>query len=571
MAGRDVNMCAEMLWIDTMRVDIELCRRYKNVALNKPAWQSHPYNGKPWGAERAVDGHKSNLSEAGGQCTISWGEKEAEWRVDLGSVYRIHHIFIQHRTDNVKWTCPYGFFGEECSEKCHPTCKNCNIFNGFCNFGCNPGWEGDFCHKACDRGLYGLGCSENCGRCRDLNHCFHMTGTCLTGCDPGYIGEMCNKISSISSFADDLKPWTFIIVGLIGTVCLSFIIIGTLSTYIAVTRRRKPKQNQTVDVQEPQCDDRPNVSNSDVTRTEYQELRDHKPQVYERLMFYVRREVAESGFFVVSAQIILTFAQRRACPYGHFGYDCKEKCNINCGVPEKCDRETGECSGGCQAGWKGPRCDQRCTDGKFGLNCSQPCGFCTEKKQCHFINGICVEGCDSGYIGSLCVQNVSNASLTVSEEPIIHTNILLYTFVSLFCVSILTNIILTIRSAWQLHPYPNSKWTAEKALDGLKSDLSANGGQCTVSANYETTAEWKVYLGGLASMDILEKIAVRNVTQNVEAVIFTVAYAILDVNQDGKERTVLKPAKKGFMVLNALKRVGIAVTLPRVYILVENV
>lgn len=35
-------------------------------------------------------------------------------------------------------------------------------------------------------------------------------------------------------------------------------------------------------------------------------------------------------------------------------------------------------------------------------------------------------------------------------------------------------------------------------------------------------------------------IAVRNVTQNVQAVMFTVAYAILDVNQDGKERTVLK-------------------------------
>lgn len=28
MAGMDVNMCAEMLWIDTMRVDVELCRRY---------------------------------------------------------------------------------------------------------------------------------------------------------------------------------------------------------------------------------------------------------------------------------------------------------------------------------------------------------------------------------------------------------------------------------------------------------------------------------------------------------------------------------------------------------------
>lgn len=76
----------------------------ENVALNRLAWQYFSYPGRPWGAERAVDGHKSNLSDWGGQCAISGDAKEAEWRVDLGNVYRIHHIFIQHRTDNLQWS-----------------------------------------------------------------------------------------------------------------------------------------------------------------------------------------------------------------------------------------------------------------------------------------------------------------------------------------------------------------------------------------------------------------------------------------------------------------------------------
>lgn len=76
----------------------------ENVALNRSAWQYFSYPGRPWGAERPVDGHKSNLSEWGGQCAISGDAKEAEWRVDLGNVYRIHHIFIQHRPDNLQWS-----------------------------------------------------------------------------------------------------------------------------------------------------------------------------------------------------------------------------------------------------------------------------------------------------------------------------------------------------------------------------------------------------------------------------------------------------------------------------------
>eukprot|EP00105_Crassostrea_gigas_P007657 XP_011421974.2 PREDICTED: multiple epidermal growth factor-like domains protein 6 [Crassostrea gigas] len=45
-----------------------------------------------------------------------------------------------------------------------------------------------------------------------------------------------------------------------------------------------------------------------------------------------------------------------ACPDGCYGINCQEQCNINCGVPYRCDRVTGQCEGGCQVGWKGETC-----------------------------------------------------------------------------------------------------------------------------------------------------------------------------------------------------------------------
>nr|XP_022296790.1 uncharacterized protein LOC111106415 [Crassostrea virginica] len=80
-----------------------------NIALGKEAYQSSLYNSIT-GAEKAVDGLKSNLSHNGGQCAISANmEKTALWRVDLGDVSSINNITIYYRTENQAWDASNGF------------------------------------------------------------------------------------------------------------------------------------------------------------------------------------------------------------------------------------------------------------------------------------------------------------------------------------------------------------------------------------------------------------------------------------------------------------------------------
>lgn len=77
-----------------------------NVALNKAAYQLYPYDEEDdtYDASNAVDGLISDLDVNQGQCVASaTGQRIAIWRVDLGSIHYISHIFLYFMTENIPW------------------------------------------------------------------------------------------------------------------------------------------------------------------------------------------------------------------------------------------------------------------------------------------------------------------------------------------------------------------------------------------------------------------------------------------------------------------------------------
>lgn len=53
------------------------------------------------------------------------------------------------------------------------------------------------------------------------------------------------------------------------------------------------------------------------------------------------------------------------------------------------------------------------------------------------------------------------------------------------------------KNAWQLRPYRLYMWSASNAVDGFKTNFSVFGGQCTISANKQYEAVWRVDLGAV--------------------------------------------------------------------------
>lgn len=75
----------------------------------KPTWQSSTFSSLGT-SDKAVDGHytfnglHTSRNYHDGQCAISGlNQPSVIWRVNLGKIYRIDHINLYFRTENLKW------------------------------------------------------------------------------------------------------------------------------------------------------------------------------------------------------------------------------------------------------------------------------------------------------------------------------------------------------------------------------------------------------------------------------------------------------------------------------------
>lgn len=70
---------------------------------------------------------------------------------------------------------------------------------------------------------------------------------------------------------------------------------------------------------------------------------------------------------------------------------------------------------------------------------------------------------------------------------------------------------------WQLNPYENEEiadyLNSSKAVDGLKTNLSFSGYQCTISASMKYMAIWRLYLRDILG---IHHITIHYRTDNME-------------------------------------------------------
>nr|XP_022304916.1 protein draper-like isoform X2 [Crassostrea virginica] len=361
---------------------------YENLALHQPAWQSstYRYTGGSYTADLAVDGQYTDLKFYSSQCAVSFGAKTAEWRVDLGGVKNIHHVFIQYMTENRVWDENNRYTGQflgfsvyisnttikEDGVLCfmdtnytnatipnpvNITCPYHGRYVIYYNNRTHPPYPEGYSYYTrialcevevygCDVYTYGVDC-KRCGNCSGGVQCDHVTGTCPNGCDPGMYGDECDRECSNNTYGVECKE-----------------LCGNCSN-------GEPCHHV-----DGSCPSGCNAGSYGVTCKEScGNCSNGEP------CHHVDGS-CPSG-----------------CNAGAYGVTCKESCG-NCRNGEPCNDVDGSCRYGCDVGVYGKTCDEACQPGIYGFNCLTPCG--PNCQGCNRFTGVCEFGCLPGWTGPSC-------------------------------------------------------------------------------------------------------------------------------------------------------------------------
>eukprot|EP00105_Crassostrea_gigas_P043581 XP_019927729.1 PREDICTED: multiple epidermal growth factor-like domains protein 10 [Crassostrea gigas] len=93
----------------------------------------------------------------------------------------------------------------------------------------------------------------------------------------------------------------------------------------------------------------------------------------------------------------------KECDDGTYGYDCLNNGSGHCLSGSPCNKQHGHCDRGCNPGYINSDCSRECSSGYFGLGCREQCsGNCVNNERCNHVSGFCPRGCFDGYIGRHC-------------------------------------------------------------------------------------------------------------------------------------------------------------------------
>ncbi|XP_046578054.1 scavenger receptor class F member 1-like [Haliotis rubra] len=259
--------------------------------------------------------------------------------------------------------CCYVVHAAHAVDICGQNCNNSKCLSEpgsgtfRCSDGCVDGWTGQMCHRKCRKG------------CRS---CDQVTGECRENCLVNWCGTNCDSFCGSGSIEGSTKP------GCLDVLC-NHCVEGLYG-------------DDCTEACPANCD------------------------------FGCNRTSGQCDY---------------ACIRGYHGPSCSAPCTTTC--KDGCSQTDASCLGGCQRGWHGRFCNMSCNNNCLHDMCYQDTGNCTVAVQyplyifpkCKPVRtgsvviGNCSVGCEAGWRGARCNQRCPAACYSCSQFP--HTELCTYT------------------------------------------------------------------------------------------------------------------------------------------------